>query len=77
MLLSDAHDMGVGNDLRLDYIGENTSHTACNIQCIVTFLQDTHTIPLVTRSKIKQKITADTNAFSNHYPSLIRRPPKS
>ena len=76
MLLSDVNDMGVGSDYQMDHIGENTSHTDCAAQCYVTFLQDTHATLLVTRSKIKQKLVADTSAFSSHFPSLLKRPPK-
>ena len=77
LLLSDAADMGVVRDYLMDHDEENASHTNCNAQCYVSFLQDTHATLLFIRSKFRQKIVTDSSAFSSRYPNLLKRPPKT
>ncbi|MFT5657431.1 MAG: hypothetical protein ACI9KN_000704 [Gammaproteobacteria bacterium] len=77
MFLSEAHGMQVASDELSDHLEENASHTDCADHCNLTFLQNIHANPQVTRSKIKQLFVAVNSTFSSHYPHLLIRPPKT
>lgn len=76
LLLSDAADMGVVNDHLMNHDEENVSHTNCNVQCYVSFLNASNVTILTTRSKLLQKIAIDNSAFPSRFPNLLIRPPK-
>ena len=76
ILLSDIRDIGVGNDYLMDHSLDNTSHINCTAQCYFTFLHDSNSTLMVTRSRFRQKIVVDNSVYSSPYPDLLERPPK-
>lgn len=76
LLLSEAADMGVGNDHLMDHGKKNASHTNCNTQCYVSYPYAPNVSILTARSKSLQKISTDSSAFPSRFPDLLIRPPK-
>ena len=76
LLLADADDMGVGNGHLMGHHQGNVSHNNCDAQCYVSFFYVPDVTPLVTRSRIRQKIATNSSAIPDRFPNLLIRPPK-